>query len=58
MLVINPMVIIIPRADSIEIIALKPVKKMAGINLMSLSASWDDSLDIIYFQPVKKTTMS
>ena len=41
-----------PRADSVEIIALHPVKKLVGINPMSLSAPWDDSLDIITLKTV------
>ena len=36
-----------PRSDSLEIIALQPVKKRLGINPMGRSAPWDDSLDII-----------
>ena len=42
-----------PRADSFEIIALQPVKKLIEMNPMSLSAPWDDYLDIIYLKPVK-----
>ena len=43
-----------PWADSLDIISLKPVKKLLEINPMGLSAPWDDSLGIIALQPVKK----
>ena len=42
-----------PRAESLEIIALKPVKKLIGIKPMSLSVPWADSIDIIALNPVK-----
>ena len=43
-----------PRADSLDIIDLHPVKKVTGIISMDLSAPWDDSIDIVALQPVKK----
>ena len=43
-----------PRSDSIEIIALQPVKKLIGINPMRLSSRWEESLDIIALKSVKK----
>ena len=39
-----------PWADSIDIIALHPVKKWLGINPMVISVPWDDSIDIIAFR--------
>ena len=51
MLVINPMFLSAPRADSIEIISLQPVKKLIGINPMILSVPWDNSLDIVALKP-------
>ena len=41
-----------PRDDSIEIISLKPVKKLIWINPMILSAPWDEYLDIIALNQV------
>ena len=41
-----------PRTNSLEIIALKPVKKLIRINPIILSAPWADSLDIISLNPV------
>ena len=43
-----------PWSDSLNIIALKTVKKWIGINPMGLSAPGSDSLDIISFQTTKK----
>ena len=42
-----------PRADSLVIIALQPVKKLIGINPMGLISPGDDSLGIITLKPVK-----
>ena len=42
-----------PWADSIDIIALKPVTKKLGINPMVLISPWADSLLIIALQAVK-----
>ena len=39
-----------PWDDSIEIIVLKPVKKLLGINPMGIIAPRDDSLEIISLQ--------
>ena len=50
---INPMGLGDPWSDSIDIIALKPAKKI-GINPMGISYPWADSLVIISFQTVKK----
>ena len=41
-----------PRENSIEIIALHPVKTIIGINPMRLISSWADSLYIIALSPV------
>ena len=49
----NPMGLSDPWYDSLDIIALKPVKKCLGINPMGLSVPWDDSLDIIATQKSK-----
>ena len=46
------MVLSAPFSDSLEIIALYPVKKLRGINPMELSAPRDESLEIIVLQPV------
>ena len=46
--------IIAPRADSLSIIALQPVKKFPGIKPMGLSDPWFYSLDIIALNPVLK----
>ena len=43
-----------PWADSLVVIALKPVKKWLDINPMGHSAPGDDSLDIIALQIAKK----
>ena len=40
------------RADSLDIIALRPVKKLIRINPISLIYPWDDSLGIIDLNPV------
>ena len=40
------------REDSLEIISLKPLKKVLGINPMSISAPSSDSLEIIALQTV------
>ena len=41
-----------PKSDSLEIIALKPVKNIIGIKPMGLSAPLDESLDFISLKPV------
>ena len=46
--------LIAPRTDSIDIIAMRPVKKSIGINPMSLCAPWAKSTDIIALNQVKK----
>ena len=51
---IKPTSLSAPRTDSIDIIDLKPIKIIIGINPMSLSAPWADFLDIIAMKPVKK----
>ena len=43
-----------PRADSLYIIALQPVKKLLWINPMELSDPWAHSLDIIDLQTAKQ----
>ena len=50
----KPMVLSESWADSLEIIALHPVKNLPGINSMSLRAPRDYSLDMINLQKVKK----
>ena len=42
-----------PWADSLDIIALNPVKKIPEINPMGLSAPWSDSIDIFALQTAK-----
>ena len=42
-----------PRAESIDIIALQPAKKLLVIKPMGLSVPWDKSLGIIAFQTAK-----
>ena len=43
----NPIGLIAPWADSLEMIYLRPVKKVSEMNPMGISAPWDDSPDII-----------
>ena len=50
---INPLGLIEPWADYLEIIALKPVKTFLEINLMGLIDPYYESLVIIALQPVK-----
>ena len=50
----NPNILIDSRYDSLDIIALEPVKKILGINPMGLSAPWAESLGIIALKPVQK----
>ena len=54
MLWINPTGLSDPRADSLGIIALQPVKKSIGIKPTGLSAPWADFIDIIALNTVKK----
>ena len=42
-----------PRYESLDIIALQPVKKWLGINPMGISAPWADSIDIIALHKAK-----
>ena len=51
---INPMGLSTPKDDSIEIIALHPVKTFTGINPMILSDPWYDSINIIALKTLKK----
>ena len=44
--------LITPRYDSLEIIALQPVKKLVVINPMVLNSPWYNSLDIIVLKKV------
>ena len=44
---------IAPWDDSLDIIALHPVKKLPGINQMGHSAPWAESLDIIALNTAK-----
>ena len=48
------MILSAPISNSIEIITSQPVKKLMGINPMSLSDPWADTLDIIALNTVKK----
>ena len=43
-----------PSSDSLEIIALHPVRKLKGINPKGLSTYWEESPEIISLEPVKK----
>ena len=43
-----------PRADSLEIIALQPVRKFIGINPTRLIDPWSGALDIINLNTLKK----
>ena len=43
-----------PRADSLEIIALQPVRKFIGINPTRLIDPWSGALDIIDLNTFKK----
>ena len=45
----------VPWSDSLDIIALKPVKKVLGINPLGFSAPWAESLVIISLHPVKNS---
>ena len=47
------MVLSTPWADSLDIIALLPVKKLTWVNPMGLSVLMANSLYIIYFQTDK-----
>ena len=38
-----------PWADSLDIIALHPVKKLLGTNTMWIGVPWVDSLDIFHY---------
>ena len=48
------MILIALRDESLDIIDLRKVKKLIGINQMSLSVPWSKYLDIISLRPVKK----
>ena len=49
----NPIGLSSPWAESLQIIALHPVKNQ-GINPMVLSVPWADSFEIISLRPVRK----
>ena len=48
------MLLFAPMSDSLDIIALRPVKQLIGINPMSLSSPWEESLGIIALNSVFK----
>ena len=51
---IKPMVRSTPWANSLDIVALYPLKQeLLGINPMVIGSAWVDSLDIIFLQPVQ-----
>ena len=43
-----------PWVESVEIIALRPVIKMQGMNPMVLSAYWENSFDMASLRSVRK----
>ena len=47
------MSLIAPWVESLDIIALNPVKKILGINPMVLSSHWAYALDVIALRLVK-----
>ena len=49
----NPMGLIAPWFDSLDIIALQPVKKLLWVNRIGLSVPMENYLDIIAFQTAK-----
>ena len=44
----------VPWADSFDVFALQPVKRLIAINPMGLSSILDDSIDITALDPVSK----